>query len=157
MIQAQRHLPVYTAAIARRAAVVACTLFVMACAHAADAPPRVTFKTLATYPVAAPEARVPDELSKLDGQTVKVTGYMLPTAYARGLAREFMLMRSQATCCFGQAAQANEFLVVTTAAPEGVPAVMDVPATFAGTLRISPVRSGGVVVQCYRIENARPL
>lgn len=126
-------------------------------AASAEEPVRVTFKTLSAYPVSATEAVVPAELARLDGKSVRVTGYMLPTAYGRGLVREFMLMRSQATCCFGQAAQANEFLVVTTAAPEGVPAVMDVPATFAGTLRILPVKTNGVVVQCFRIENASPL
>lgn len=120
-------------------------------------PRKVTFKTLATYPVEDPTRSVPETFSALDGARVVLTGYMLPTSYAKGRTREFMLMRSQAACCFGLTPKANEFVLVTTDAAEGVPATQDVPSTFTGVFRIRPVKMGDAVVQCFQIEKARPL
>jgi hypothetical protein len=126
--------------------------------RAADsAPPvKLTFKTLASWPLEGGTAASPALLA-LDGKAVVITGYMLPMAYTKGRTREFMLMRSQASCCFGQPPKANEFLLVVTDSPEGVPATQDVPTAFTGTLRIQPETLGGVIVQCFRIEGARPL
>jgi hypothetical protein len=121
-------------------------------------PIKLTFKALATYPLEAGSS--PGDyaaLQALDGKTVVVTGYVLPVSFVNGRTREFMLMRSQATCCFGLAPKANEFLMVVTDSADGVPAVQDTPSTFAGTLRIKPETLGGVIVQCFRIEGARPL
>ncbi|HEY9248961.1 MAG TPA: DUF3299 domain-containing protein [Rariglobus sp.] len=126
-------------------------------AGGAEEPRKVTFKVLASYPVDGAGAPPPAELQSLDGASVVVTGYMLPLAYAKGRTREFMLMRSQAACCFGLTPKANEFVVVTTDAEEGVRATQDVPSTFTGVFRIRPVKMGDAVVQCFQIEKARPL
>lgn len=126
-------------------------------AGGAAEPRKVTFKAMASYPVDEAGAPPPAELQSLDGASVVVTGYMLPLTYAKGRTREFMLMRSQAACCFGLTPKANEFVVVSVEAAEGVPAVQDIPTAFVGVLRIKPVRSGGAVVQCFRLEQARSL
>ena len=120
-------------------------------------PTKVTFKVLASYPLEETTGPILHPLKDLDGKSVVVTGYVLPVAYNRGRTREFMLMRSQAACCFGQAPKANEFIMVVTEEPEGVPATQDVPTTFSGILRIQPQKLGDVIVQCFRMENARPL
>jgi hypothetical protein len=122
----------------------------------ASAPVKVTFKTLATYPVDDLGQQKPPSIESLDGKAVVITGYMLPVNYARGRTREFMLMRTQAACCFGQPPKANEFLLVTTEATDGVPVTQDVPSTFSGIMRIKPEKLGNNIVQCFRIEGARP-
>lgn len=132
----------------------------------------MTFKTLAGYPLAdgAADASVgasaeaeagrgsagglPAAFEGLDGARVTITGYMLPLVFEGGRTREFMLMRSQAACCFGLTPQANEFVFVKTGAAEGLPLRQDVPASFTGVFRIEPVRQGGALVQCFRLEAA---
>jgi hypothetical protein len=118
---------------------------------------KVTFKTLSTYPVEAAGEAVPAAFRELNGARVVVTGYVLPLSYANGRTRQFMLMRSQASCCFGLPPKANEFVLVTTEAEEGVPAIQDVPAAMTGVFRVEPVKSGDVVLQCFRLEQARAL
>lgn len=127
-----------------------------------DLPRKVTFKTLATYPLetehagaaAASSALAPADFAALDGARVTITGYMLPLAFEGGRTREFMLMRSQAACCYGLTPKANEFVLVKTAADDGVALLQDVPASFTGVFRLEPVRQGGAVVQCFRLEAA---
>lgn len=140
-------------------------------------PRKVTFKTLATYPLETTPAGTatvvggvgesgdnvvargvaqpaPADFASLDGARVTITGYMLPLAFDGGRTREFMLMRSQAACCYGLTPKANEFVLVKTSATAGVALLQDVPASFTGVLRIEPVRQGGIVVQCFRLEAA---
>ena len=96
---------------------------------------------------------MPAALRAARGGRVRLTGYMLPLTVVQGRTRQFLLMRNQNACCFGQMPAANEFLVVDTAAP-GLPVRMDLPVSFEGRLRIAPVVSGGAVVQFYNLEDA---
>jgi hypothetical protein len=79
---------------------------------------------------------------------------MLPLKVEHGRVREFLLMRDQTGCCFGQMPAANEFIVVQ-ADGVGLPIKMDVPLTLRGTLRIAPLIFEGSFAQFYRLENAR--
>lgn len=137
---------------------VAALLGVMATAVAADAP-RVTFAELAACPLVADAAdprlvaEMPATLRVARDGRVRLTGYMLPLTVEAGRARQFLLMRNQNACCFGQMPAANEYVVAEAAAP-GLPVRMDAPVTFEGRLRIAPVVSGGAVVQFYNLEDA---
>lgn len=122
---------------------------------AQNEPRNVTFKTMATYPVEPADGPVPEVFQELDGAVVTLTGYMLPLTFNQGRTRDFMLMRSQAACCFGQTPKANEFVFVTAAPVDGVAAVQDVPLAFTGVLRVRPVKQGEAVVQCFFLEDAR--
>jgi hypothetical protein len=133
-------------------------LLVVGTTRAAEVP-RVTFTELAACPLVADvadprlAAGLPAGLRAARDERVRVTGYMLPLAVEAGRTRQFLLMRNQNACCFGQMPAANEFLVVEAAAP-GLPVRMDLPVAFEGRLRIAPVVSGGAVVQFYNLEEA---
>ncbi len=120
---------------------------------------RITFAELSACPLVSDRAAVEDgtaltpPVREAAGQRVRVTGYMLPLAVEKGRARQFLLMRNQNACCFGQMPAANEYLVVEAPAP-GLPVRMDVPVAYVGRLRVAPVVSGGAVVQFYNLDEA---
>ncbi len=130
-----------------------------AAAVAAAEPRRVTFSELAACPLVADPAevaagaRLTESVRVANGTQVRIAGYMLPLAVDQGRSRQFLLMRNQNACCFGQMPAANEYLVVEAPAP-GLPVRMDLPVTFVGRLRVAPVVSGGAVVQFYNLEEA---
>ena len=123
----------------------------------ADAP-RVTFAELAKCPLVEElsdprlEAAMPAALRSVRDGRVRLSGYMLPLVVGQGRTSQFLLMRNQNACCFGQMPAANEFVVAEAAAP-GVAVRMDAPVVFEGRLRIAPVVSGGAVVQFYNLED----
>ncbi len=132
---------------------------ILLCASVFGAPEarRITFAELAACPLVEDAAavaqgeRLSDAVRAANGATIRIAGYMLPLAMEQGRSRQFLLMRNQNACCFGQMPAANEYLVVETAAP-GIPVRMDAPVACVGRLRVAPVVSGGAVVQFYNLE-----
>jgi hypothetical protein len=120
---------------------------------------KLTFSELAAGSLVT--ARPPEEeASRVLGETValsldrtvEITGYMLPVRIEQGRAKEFLLMRSQAMCCYGQLPAPNEYIAVTVGG-EGVRVTMDVPVKIRGTLRLEPIVEGGQFLQFYRMES----
>ncbi len=52
-----------------------------------------------------------DEIRALDGQRIRIRGYILPTARKRGL-KEFVLVRDNQECCFGPGAALFDCILV---------------------------------------------
>lgn len=127
-------------------------------AAAAVEPRRLTFAELAACPLVEDSAEIAtgkaltEPVRAANGAQVRIAGYMLPLAVDQGRARQFLLMRNQNACCFGQMPAANEYIVVD-APPPGLPVRMDTPVAFVGRLRVAPVVSGGAVVQFYNLED----
>lgn len=126
-------------------------------ALATGTPPRVTFAELAACPLVPDAAAVASgsvlsaPIRAANGAQVRITGYMLPLAVEQGRSRQFLLLRNQNACCFGQMPAANEYVTVEAPAP-GLPVRMDTPVAVVGRLRVAPVVSGGAVVQFYQLE-----
>ena len=123
----------------------------------------VTFRQLAASPLIAPAGsgteawlkQLPQTIQAAEGKSIEITGYVLPLKIEKGRAREFLLMRDQSGCCYGKMPAANEYLVASAPAGSGgVPAIMDIPVTVRGTLRIAPASFDGVLTQFYTLENA---
>lgn len=80
----------------------------------------------------APE-KMPEWLKKLDGQPVRIRGFMYPTNFATGLTK-FILTRDTGVCCFGPNAKIYDWVQVklkpdmTTDYIQGRP--FDVSGTF---------------------------
>src|SRR5687768_1605813 len=55
---------------------------------------------------------IPPSVKAYDGKPVTVRGYVLALRLRKGLVQEFLLLRDQGTCCFGEAAQINHFIRV---------------------------------------------
>jgi hypothetical protein len=94
---------------------------------------------------------IPLMVQSLNGQRVRLTGFMLPTRTENGLVKDFLLIRSQLTCCFGVPPAPNEWVVVTIPG-KGVPQKMDVPINLYGTLHVGQMFEDHVFSGMYRLD-----
>jgi hypothetical protein len=128
-------------------------------AFATEPPRRLTFAELAACPLVPDTAAVAtgegltEPVRAANGARIRIAGYMLPLAVSQGRSSQFLLLRNQNACCFGQMPAANEYLVVEAPTP-GLPVRMDLPVALVGRLRVAPVVSGGAVVQFYNLEES---
>jgi hypothetical protein len=101
--------------------------------------------------------QIPPAVLALDGRKVAVRGYMQPLQVEDGYAREFILARDPGTCCFGAEPQFNHYLLVRCVGRgnrpvRGVPPVLGVPITVAGTLRVGEHRQQGWLLGIYQLD-----
>lgn len=137
--------------------------------EAAKEPVKAGFDVLASYtftpaeldssaPAGTPPPsgikQVPLQVMALNGKSVVVTGYMLPTKIDKGLVTEFLLVSSPMLCCYGQTPQVNEFVVVRMG-PTGVKPVMDTPVQFIGKLIVKEMYEDGFLTNIYSLEGER--
>lgn len=95
--------------------------------------------------------QVPPMIRSLDGQRVRIAGFMLPTHVANGQVTDFLLLRSQLTCCYGISPAPNEWVVVAVSG-KGVPQKMDVPLTLYGVLHVGPMFEDHEYTGLYRLD-----
>ena len=69
-------------------------------------------------------------------------------------AAEFLLMRTQSSCCYGITPSITE-LISVKAAGKGVPTVMDQLVEIQGTLKVGTVREDGYIVGVYQMEDGK--
>jgi len=80
-------------------------------------------------------SRVPRSIRNLNGTKVAIEGFMVPTVVDESnLVKEFLLMPDQLSCCFGQAPEANGWVVVRS--DSGVSVFMDQVIRVLGTLSV---------------------
>ncbi len=135
---------------------------------AADGPAKAGFDVLASYtftpaeldptaPAGTPPPsgikQVPPQVMALNGKSVVVSGYMLPTKIDKGLVTEFLLVSSPMLCCYGQTPQVNEFVVVKM--QRGVKAVMDTPVQFVGKLSVKEMYEDGFLTNLYSLDGEK--
>lgn len=125
-------------------------------------PVALGFEVLASFPYAlpditgaaaestAPKPEIPAAIRDFHGRVVAVTGYMMPLQLEEGLARQFVLVRNLASCCYGVAPNLNEYVLVTMG--KGVRPVMDAPITVFGTLKIGETYEDGFLVGIYQLD-----
>jgi hypothetical protein len=98
------------------------------------------------------EDRIPARVRALDGKRICLVGFMIPVAFdEKGLAREFLVIRSPLVCCFGATPAPNEW-VVAKMTGKGVEAKMDVPLRFYGTLHVGEFYEGKAFTGLYRLD-----
>jgi hypothetical protein len=83
----------------------------------------------------------PDRIRRLDGQNVRITGFMVPIRLEGRRVRECVIVASRLNCCFGQTPRFCEF-VIARMKGDGVPVEIDVPVAFAGKLHVGDVYEG---------------
>ena len=77
-----------------------------------------------TFDFSAYANRVPRDIRSLSNQKVALEGFMVPTVVdEENLVKEFLLMPDQLSCCFGQAPEANGWVVARS--QKGVEVSMD--------------------------------
>jgi len=134
-------------------------------AHAASvqapgAPLQAPFKLLAGWhlPDAIFKAKpghvlafVPGNIRQLDGKEVAVTGFMLPIRIHNRLVTEFMLLRTQNTCCFGIPPELHEVVeVLHIDNPTKV--LMDTPITVVGRMHVKERWEGTFLCSIYQMD-----
>ena len=95
--------------------------------------------------------RVPREIRSLSNQKVALEGFMVPTVVdEENLVKEFLLMPDQLSCCFGQAPEANGWVVVRS--EKGVDVAMDRVIRVLGTLTVQERWDEEFFVGLYHVE-----
>ena len=95
--------------------------------------------------------QIPASIKKLDGRKVALAGFMMPVEMEGEEITEFLLVKSQLFCCFGQIPRMNEWIHVKMLPGKSAPFVADVPMTIFGTLEVGEVVEDGIVMSIYRI------
>jgi hypothetical protein len=105
-------------------------------------------------PVPGRTAGIPDEIQALQALPVRLQGFMLPLAMEKdGSVKEFLIMRSVQTCCYGATPAPTEWVVVKPGpnSPK-VKALMDVPLVFSGKFHVGEVYRDGLFAGIYELD-----
>jgi len=123
-------------------------------------PLQTSFKVLAGFhlPEAVFKAKpghvlgfVPGSIRNLNGKEVALTGFMLPIRIHDRLVTEFMLLRTQNTCCFGIPPELHEVVeVLKVNTPTKV--FMDTPITVIGHLHVQERWEGTFLCSIYQMD-----
>ena len=131
--------------------------------------PALGFDRLAAYNFVLPEdgaptnqtaaleqanSQIPAVVKALDAKRFAIKGFMLPLKVDAGEVTEFLLMKDQSMCCYGNAPRINEWISVKTGG-KGIKAVMDQPVSIEGTLHVGATRENGYLVGLYQMEGER--
>lgn len=100
---------------------------------------------------------IPEDVLAMNGAKVALAGFTLPLKLENGRATEFLLLRSQAACCFGMVPRVNELVMVKMTAP-GMKPILDTPVVVAGTLAVKWIGEDQLTaiyeMQAERVERA---
>ena len=131
---------------------------------------RLGFDKLAAYkfippafdPAADPKAtpptgneQIPANVKGWSGKKAIVTGFMLPVKMEGGLVTEFLLAKDPMLCCYGVMPNMNEWVVVKMNKGAGVKALMDVPISFYGELKVGAMYENGYMTGVYLLEGEK--
>jgi len=95
--------------------------------------------------------RVPRDIRNLSNQKVALEGFMVPTVVdEENLVKEFLLMPDQLSCCFGQAPEANGWVVARS--QKGVEVSMDRVIRVLGNLTVEERWDEEFFVGLYHLE-----
>jgi len=94
---------------------------------------------------------VPRSVLALDRQRVLVQGYMIPTVSADRKVREFLLVRSQANCCFGFPLQIGDVLEVRMTGKPAEP-LKDRPVNVVGIFHVQEHWAGTSLGSIFQMD-----
>jgi len=101
--------------------------------------------------IATANRQIPETVRALDGQRVRVCGFLLSSDFSQGRTREFLVLRDHMLCCFGQRPAGHEWIVVKVP-PPGVEITQNVPMYVIGTLHVGAVVQNGFFSQLYTLD-----
>jgi hypothetical protein len=79
-----------------------------------------------------------DEVKKLDGQRIRIRGYILPSYQQAGI-KQFVLVRDNMECCFGPGALLHDCILVEMRAPATAEFTVR-PVSVVGTFTIREIK-----------------
>ena len=111
----------------------------------------VSSETNSGRPFLKSDDTIPPEVKRLDGRQVTVRGYVLSLRNRRGRISDFLLLRDQGTCCFGEKAQINHYIRVK--GREGIPHTANGgEITVSGVLHVGETYVGGYLTGIYHLD-----
>ncbi len=114
-------------------------------------------KVLNMEPVAADAAsHFPNWLSRLDGQPIRIRGFMYPTFESSGI-ESFVLARDNQICCFGRDPKVYDLIQVSMKSGNTTDYIPNRPFDVVGTFRIEMLAEGGKPMGLYWLDDARVL
>lgn len=87
----------------------------------------------------APPYTYPKEVADLDGEDIKLVGYMIPLTWEEREVTEFMLVRDLASCCFGGIPRPDEWAFVAMAKGKTCEYYPYVPVVVSGPFKVYPL------------------
>lgn len=91
----------------------------------------------------------PENIKKMDGRKVKITGFMFPLQEGKAILH-FCLLRTTQTCCYGPRPQYNQYIFVEMSKPTTF--YRFDPVSCTGTFKVDPSPQEGFI---YRLEGER--
>jgi hypothetical protein len=128
--------------------------------------PAVGFDKLASYNFDVPDdgpvtniaagadkadEQIPTTVKAFNRKKVSIKGFMLPLKVENGTVTEFLILKDQSMCCYGNVPKITEWVSVKTAS-KGMKPIMDVPVSIEGTLHVGAMRENGYLVGIYQMD-----
>lgn len=91
-----------------------------------------------------------EDIEAMDGQRIRIRGYILPTAQSRGI-KQFVLVRDNMECCFGPGAALYDCILVEMA--EGKSTEFSIyPVSVEGEFVIEEFTIDGRTFACFKMH-----
>lgn len=99
-------------------------------------------------------SQIPANVKSLNGKKVVIQGYFYPMDVENGgTIKDFLLLRNQIYCCFGDAVRINEWISVEMSDGKAIKAdFTSRPVTLYGTLEVGEKFDNGCLLNLYRMK-----
>lgn len=113
------------------------------------------FRYEPSHPPKGKSLSLPQAVSALQGQPLRLMGYMMPMEVDQDKVYSFVLVRDQQLCCFGRMPAMNEWVMVRLPKGQSVAMNMDQPLVVEGLFELGEDVQEGVVISLYRMVGER--
>ncbi|MDB6121452.1 MAG: hypothetical protein JWQ71_445 [Pedosphaera sp.] len=97
------------------------------------------------------DEQIPANVKAFNQKKVSIKGFMLPLKVQDGSVTEFLIMKDQSMCCYGNVPKITEWVSVKTTG-KGVKPIMDQAVSIQGTLHVGAMRENGYLVGIYQMD-----
>jgi hypothetical protein len=116
-------------------------------------PIKLSFDVLTSWNYVEGKTEIPENVKKLNGRTIELTGFMMPINYTKKMTR-FLLLQSLLGCCFGQTPQPNHIIIVNMEGDKTVEFYPD-PVKITGKFSVGETREEGFLLSIFGLEASK--
>jgi hypothetical protein len=110
----------------------------------------MSIKELGNFTYDPDKGGLPDDVKKLSGSKIRLTGFMIPLNQADKITK-FSLVPSLFSCCFGQPPQVQHTITINCPKGQSVGYSPDA-VVIEGTLTVDEKKDDGYVVSIFQVE-----
>lgn len=110
----------------------------------------LTFEEISSWPYQDGLKGMPESVKKMDGKTVLMTGFMLPIDEVENI-KEFLLVQSLWSCCYGQPPDINGFVRVVMKGDKRINYKYD-PIKVTGQFKVAASYEDGYCIDIYQLH-----